>query len=443
MSQTSQSGQTSPINLRNRGRVLAIAVVAALITGTGVAAGQAPLPPTGGPPAELPAGHPPVPGRGKPAPDVSGARQPGFAPAPDMSRSDPTIPAGTVRVRVAAPDGAPLASQLVTLIQRLETPTQKAEERFSALTDAEGVARFSGLETSTDYQFVVFTGEGPAQYATQAFRLDPRAGHDVLLHVYPVTTRMPPQVVSSGWLSIQPSADTFHVSARYEFLNMQPLAWAPTNVVIPLPKGGHAINTQSGQGGLRLERRDGAVELTGTAAPGSHVVFYSFQIPNPNAATFEFEMPVAPHLVAMTVEAEAIEGLDLSVAGYDPAVPGKFGDINTLSTRLVRIPDAAALRTGAIEWISTVEVTLDGLPSRGAGRLIAAALAALIAFGGAALALGAPSKRDNPEAGDVEQARRVLLSELVEVERAQRDGRIGPTTYRRARAMLLDAMARL
>ena len=424
-----------------RASILVMALVA-IVTAAATSFAQMPRSlPAVDPAQGLPPGHPPVNSAGAPGGGL--AQRGGFMPPGDISRPDPSLPAGTVQVRIVNADGAPTANKEVTVIQALQTPTETSEERFKARTDETGTARISGLQTGTDYQFVAFTDEGPASYATKPFRLNARAGHDILLHVYPATARMPQTVVAAGRLSIEPGEDRFRISVRYEFLNMQPISWVPSDVLIALPEGAESVSTQSSEGSLRFEKRDGAVQLAGTAAPGSHVAFYSFSLANPNASTFEFDLPVAPHLVAMIIEAATIQGMSLTATDYPPAEPSKFGDIDTLTTRLVRIPDPADLEMGEIAWIPNVEVAVSGLPTQGGWRIYVAIIAALIGLGGAALAFEKPAQRDSKQETDVEQARRVLLAELVEVERAQRDGRIGPKTYRKAKAMLLDAVARL
>jgi hypothetical protein len=49
-----------------------------------------------------------------------------------------------------------------------------------------------------------------------------------------------------------------------------------------------------------------------------------------------------------------------------------------------------------------------------------------------------PDARD-----DLLDAREALLSELVALERARKTGEVGPKTYARLRAALLDALARI
>ena len=82
----------------------------------------------------------------------------------------------------------------------------------------------------------------------------------------------------------------------------------------------------------------------------------------------------------------------------------------------------------------------------GPGRWIAALLAALLAASGFGAAWGylsfdAPGKTKRDE--EVVVARELLLEELVVVERARREGDLGPRAHSDARKALLDALARL
>ena len=74
-------------------------------------------------------------------------------------------------------------------------------------------------------------------------------------------------------------------------------------------------------------------------------------------------------------------------------------------------------------------------------RLIATLLAGLgvAAFRGK---LGNESQQDLQER-DAERARRVLLDELVDLTRARREERVGPSTYESARRALVEALARI
>src|SRR5262249_24905295 len=95
--------------------------------------------------------------------------------------------------------------------------------------------------------------------------------------------------------------------------------------------------------------------------------------------------------------------------------------------------------------LTTIDVTLGGLPTTGPGRWIAIALA--IVMLGAGLSYWAQSASNGSIVDDARrdliQAREALLGESLPLERAFKQGEIGPKTYARVRASLLDALARI
>jgi hypothetical protein len=92
-------------------------------------------------------------------------------------------------------------------------------------------------------------------------------------------------------------------------------------------------------------------------------------------------------------------------------------------------------------------ISLTGIPGPGPARWVAAAIAAAIAIGGLGFAWqnrGAGAGRVPPVGKvDAEHARDLLLTELVALETAHSQRRIGPRTYESARRSLLDALVRL
>ena len=93
--------------------------------------------------------------------------------------------------------------------------------------------------------------------------------------------------------------------------------------------------------------------------------------------------------------------------------------------------------------MGTLDVTLSGLPTPGPGRWIAVALAVLALGAGIFSSASAAAAIDDDARQDMVDAREALLSELVALERAHKDGSVGPRTYARVRASLLDALARI
>lgn len=74
-----------------------------------------------------------------------------------------------------------------------------------------------------------------------------------------------------------------------------------------------------------------------------------------------------------------------------------------------------------------------------------AVVLAVLAFGSGVVYFGTSSGglRDEDSRRDLAEAREALLGELVALERARKSGEVGPKTYARVRASLLDALARI
>jgi hypothetical protein len=179
---------------------------------------------------------------------------------------------------------------------------------------------------------------------------------------------------------------------------------------------------------------DGA-RLAGTFAPGQEEVSFRFQLPNPeeDSAHFRFTMP--PHVAELRVMAESSPGMQLSSAGFESAQLGT----NRNGQRLQTIRKVAARGERPLDELV---VELAGIPTPGAGRWIAVAIAlGLFGFG---ITVGL-RRKGAPEVpfDQAQQARMLLLAEIAELDRAKAQERIGPRTHGETRGRLLQALARL
>src|SRR5262249_27437358 len=96
--------------------------------------------------------------------------------------------------------------------------------------------------------------------------------------------------------------------------------------------------------------------------------------------------------------------------------------------------------------IQTLDITLSGLPTPPPGRWVALSLAGVALI----LGIGYVVRRrdtdpvlDDDARADLLEAQPALLRESGALERAHRSGEVGPKTYARVRAGLLDALARV
>jgi hypothetical protein len=128
--------------------------------------------------------------------------------------------------------------------------------------------------------------------------------------------------------------------------------------------------------------------------------------------------------------------MTLTVKGFPAAKPvdGRDGKRVLLTDFQARAPGEA----------SDLDITLSGLPTKGNGRWYAVALAVLAFLAGLAyFAQSGDAALDEDARRDLLEAREALLGEIVALERAHKSGEVGPKTYTRVRASLLDAHARI
>jgi hypothetical protein len=180
--------------------------------------------------------------------------------------------------------------------------------------------------------------------------------------------------------------------------------------------------------------------LKGTFFPGQHDVSFRFQLTKEAEPSASFVMGALPRVAELRVIAEASPQMSLVVDGFEqPQVSSNQQGKRVLVTRRL-------FTTGDELASGEVSISLAGLPVPPSGRWYAVAIAAALATIGLLSARGLmrlDDGDDQRESQDRETARDLLLTELVEVERARRTGDLGPRAYGDARRSLLDALSRL
>ena len=423
--------------------------------------------------AQMPAGHPPVTGSAKPAaasasgsasasaralppghppsgnPQPGGrARSPdmGFRPPQDAAQPMKGLAPGSILVQLRNAQSQPIGNLPVKLsILRATVAEGESRSTKSARSDADGKVTFDGLQTSTRFSYRVRVDKGPASFASPPFQLDREHGHRVILHVYEVTRQPKQGMGAAAYTFVDTRDDVFQVEMGVQVINLTAEAWVPEDVSFQLPEKFEAFKAEEGDMDTRFEADEaGVVRMHGTFTPGTHQTAFRFQVPNSRRkSTQELRLQLPPRVGQLTVIAAAHQDMKLSVTGEDtksnsidfpPAKDTKLrGGADALQPSVTRrIPQ---------EPIKSVTLTLSGIPTRGGGAFIATALALLIAVGGGLLLT--QTANQGVTAADAGQAQRVLLQELVELERAFKSQRIGPRTYSQARAALLAALTRI
>jgi hypothetical protein len=351
------------------------------------------------------------------------------------------LPKGSVEAVILDGQQAPMPGvevHLAILFSKISEGENKSERVLRS--DAEGRVRFDGLTAASEYSYRIVVASSGAEYTSGAFNLNERVGQRIRLHVFPVTHDIRSAMVGMrGFVYVEPRDEVFVFDVVYYVFNIGTVTWVPENVVLRLPEGFKAFSTQKGESDASWEVVEGqGARLKGTFTPGRENVGFRFQLPKIAESTVNFRIGALPRTAELRVIAAASSQMHLSVEGFEePQVSSNQQGNRVLVTRRL-------LQRGD-ELDGGVSITIDGIPVPGNGRWVALAIAAALAAVGLASARGYmrldPS--DLRQDQDLQSARELLLHELLDVERARRDGQLGPRAHAEARRTLLDALARL
>lgn len=424
-----------------------------------VAGAAAPVP--SGP---LPAGHPPVAGAAQAAPAAPGGTAATAAPTPqaggdpqaanshaanphggmnaarDISKSDASVPKGSVIATIVDGAGQPLAGVQVRLGKMFQSISEGDQRDSETQTsNAQGEVRFSNLEASTRFSYRVTVAKGPAEYSTTPFRLAEDRGQRVLLHVYPVTSSMDDaRIVMRGLVYVEPRDDAFQFEVWLQVYNLGGVTWVPSGVGMQLPAGMKAFSPRESEADTRAEADgDSRVKLLGTFSPGQHDVRFNFHVDNPQEASVAFQLGLPPKVGEFRVVAAAAKGMTLSARDFPPVQVsvGPQGERVLVTQQRAQNQD-----------LGSVHFELAGLPTRGNAPWLAVLLAMATAASGIYVASQAPPASRGGRrklSGDLKKARDVLLEELVQLERAKAQGKVGPKSYEQTRRALVTALSRI
>jgi hypothetical protein len=262
-----------------------------------------------------------------------------------------------------------------------------------------------------------------------------------LLHVYPVTRNPSEAAVGAiGYIYCETRDDVFQFEVLFRYGNRSGITWVPENARMRLPEGFKAFKAGEAMTDVRFEEEPGrGVTLNGTFAPGQQSASFRFQVPRKEETSASFHFSLPPHVGEIRFIAEAAPGMEIDVDGFEkPQTDVSQTGQRVLVTRRVAVRGQAA-------GLGDFTASLAGIPTPGSGRWIAALIATVLAgLGFAAFRgkLGSETQADLQDR-DAERARRVLLDELVQLTRARREQRIGPSTYESARRALVEALARI
>ncbi|MDC0749745.1 carboxypeptidase-like regulatory domain-containing protein [Polyangium mundeleinium] len=407
---------------------------------------------------ELPPGHPSVDEGAEADPHAGesphGANPHGDAPRrggnsgffeapPDTAVEDQTLPPGTMVFTIRDADDRPIPNATAILgILKSSVAQGDKRERREITTDAEGTARLDGLPVGAGTSYRVTTMRGLGTYATDAFALSDKAGKRVVLHAYEATDNVEGALVGAqAFVFVSLREGVLSVEQLFNVFNIGKVAWVPGKgaAQVGLPEGYQAFRIPDGMTDVRfIDEPTKGPWLSGTIAPGRHEASFSYQVPldGKDRQTFRVELP--PRVGEVRIFSEANKTMGLQVAGFPEAQrqAGRDG-------RKVMVTMRQAMQ--GERGINALDITITGLPVPGNTRWFALFFALSAAGLAAAYTIRQRAEGAVPDEAkdDLLEAREALLGEFVALEKAHQKGDIGPKTYGRLKAALLDALARI
>jgi hypothetical protein len=390
----------------------------------------------------LPEGHPVVDdsGNGEANPHAhagKGNAMPGvFEPPPDVEQEDPKLAPGTIAVDLRDPDDHPVADEVVTLGELINSIAKgDSRKHLQATTDAHGSVVFSGLDTASNIAYRVSSGYRGGSFAASPFQLGQVKAMHVVLHVYPVTRDLGTAlIVCEAVVAAELRDDRIQIEEALTVYNLGRTAWQPDDVRMALPEGFTAFNAQATMSDQGVDETGGTAKLRGTFPPGRHPIEFRWQLPWSGEKDVDFAVGLPPHVAIARVMMPANANIKLRATDFpEPELRHDEQGQSFLVTERRLRPDDAKL--------TSLSIGIHDLPTPGPGRFVATALASCAVGFGLLIAGSGRKQRGRARLRDDKLTREALLEELADLERAHTSGQVGPRTYERARRELLEALA--
>jgi hypothetical protein len=409
------------------------------------------LPAPSAPPSSLPSGHPSIPadeqlppGHPSAMPDDEPEAQ--FPKIPrDDSRADPSLPTGAILATIRDELDRPVPNTTVTLgIVRTSVSEGESRTRPTAVTAPQGNVRFDSLKTGTGWAYrISITANSPsdpdafASYSAEPFQLPLEGGWFVLLHRFPVASSIDKLLaaVEGVDMIVEVRDDVLDVSMMFDVINAGTTTWSlGKGLDLALPKGFKAVRAAEAMDDHTAVATESGVRWSGSFPPGRSRIAYDFKLPYEGEPSVDFDVMMPPRVLAARVRTAARRGMELTVGGFPPAQSETSATgVKVLSTVKQGSPQ---------DPIRTIRVLIKGLPTPGSERWLFVTAALAAAGVGVYFSRISPAQVDRKATVAArKKKRKVLLAELVELERAHRAGDVGPKAYARERAKLVDAIA--
>ena len=358
-----------------------------------------------------------------------------FEPAPDTSEVDPSLPPGTLRIAVLDADGKPIPSTLVTIgIINNSVAKGESRRRVECTTDGEGLCMLKDQDRGQLVAYRVSVAKDGASFAVPPFQLAADKGVRCVLHVYPVVHEVSgATIVSQAILYVEMKDDRVQVQEVLSLYNFGKTAWVPKDLVVELPPEFTALSATQEMSDVAVDsvEKKGA-RIRGTFGPGRHDVEFRWQVPYSGARDVALFAGMPPNVAAGRVMAPASAQMKLVVEGFGPADArtDNQGQRVLVTERELRREEPA---------LSRIKVEIRDLPTVGPARWIASGLTLAAVLGAIVFGFAGTSGAKDPRHRG--QAKKSLLEELEDLERAHLAGDVGPKTYDRTKRTLLERLA--
>ncbi|MEM9069427.1 MAG: carboxypeptidase-like regulatory domain-containing protein [Myxococcota bacterium] len=360
-------------------------------------------------------------------------RAAGRTPAIATAEADPSIPPGTIRVRVITPSGAPVPGADIRFgIMK----SDGSRDSVMGRTGPNGVLDQRDLPTGSGQAYRVNVPYQGATYSSTPFRLEPNRGHRVEIRRLPVTRSQQTLIQSLGQTMLEYRNERVHITQQAQLINLggETIVLADDSAAMELPHGFTAFQSQQAMSDQRIVPNDRGFVLRGSIPPGRTTLVWAYDIPlTGEEIHFSHEMPFRTY--AYRVMSDQMTGMELQVDGFPEAEEhaGHQGR-PLLVTQIERSPDDEPFRR--------LSVTVAGIPGPGPLRWLALGGAFVLLCFGFLLAT-----RGGDRAGALARARAArqdeLLDEASEVEELFHANDIGPQYRERRLREIVDELASL
>jgi hypothetical protein len=364
----------------------------------------------------------------------TGMASAGEPPPISSDRPDPSLPTGSLRVRVLDKSGAPVADAEVSLGIMVADGSRSSRE---LRTGPDGSAVVAGLAAGERQAYRVNVPYQGAKYSSTPFRLPPSGGYEVSVRRLPVTRDERMVVLYLGATSLELKDDRIKIVQEAQLLNLGGATYVfpEAGVLVPLPKGFMAVQSQESMSDQHVVEAPGeGLRVHGSLPPGQATVLWGFDLPL-HGTEARFTIPIPWLTFAYRVIADAPEGMSLEVAGMPEPGLHKDSGRRFLVTEIQR-------KVGDVPF-RTLEISLRGIPGPGPARDIAVVLALCALAAGVVISRRGP----RPVAGDggapVDALKTALLDRARELQALREAGETGPEYHAEQMSALTDELAAL